>query len=228
MGLYQAFCRVHRRLRGLPGESVQLERPFFELGSDYGGYAVCPNGLGPDSVVYSFGVGEDISFDLELIAAFGMNVHAFDPTPRSIAWARAQKLPEKFVLHEWGIADYDGIARFSPPENLEHISHTLLARSRSAGVPIEVPVLRLATTLERLGHARVDVLKLDVEGAEYDVIDDLLESKIDVSQLLLEFHHHLEGVPLSRTERSIRCLNAAGYRIFHASPSGREFSFIMS
>jgi len=217
---------MRRRWRGLPAESVQLERPFLELGSAYGGYAVCPTGLGPDSIVYSFGIGEDVSFDLELIGRFGMTVHAFDPTPRSIAWARAQKLPKELVLHEWGIASRDGTARFTPPENPEHISHTLLERSRSVREAIEVPVLRLATTLERLGHDRVDILKMDVEGAEYEVIDDLLASRTRVGQLLLEFHHHLEGVPLARTEQSIRGLNAAGYRIFHASPSGREFSFI--
>jgi hypothetical protein len=37
--------------------------------------------LKPGAVVYSFGVGDDISFDVEMAGLFGSEVHAFDPTP---------------------------------------------------------------------------------------------------------------------------------------------------
>jgi len=40
-------------------------------GSAYGGWHVVPEGITSDSVVYSFGVGEDISFDLSFIATYG-------------------------------------------------------------------------------------------------------------------------------------------------------------
>jgi len=215
-----------RRRRGMPRQGVQLETPSILLGSEYGGYAVCSDRIKKDSVVYSFGVGEDVSFDLAILERFGVTVHAFDPTPRSIAWVEAQKLPEGFVMHPWGLAAYDGVARFSPPENPAHISHTLLDRSKSSGPAIEVPVYRLRTIAERLGHDRVDVLKMDVEGAEYDALDDILGSGVPVGQLLIEFHHQLEGVPLSRTESCIDRLNQAGFRSFWASSTGREYAFV--
>ena len=60
------------------------------LGSKYCGWEVAVEKITKDSVCYSFGVGEDVSFDLELINRFGVVVHAFDPTPRSINWVRAQ------------------------------------------------------------------------------------------------------------------------------------------
>lgn len=52
------------------------------LGSTYGGWHVVPDGISPESVVYSFGIGEDISFDTAFIATYGTTVHAFDPTPK--------------------------------------------------------------------------------------------------------------------------------------------------
>ena len=61
---------------------VNCSRDF--LGSEYGGYCMCPENIDRDCVVYSFGIGEDISFDLALIQRFGLSVYAFDPTPRSI------------------------------------------------------------------------------------------------------------------------------------------------
>ncbi|HEX3777949.1 MAG TPA: hypothetical protein VHV51_25955 [Polyangiaceae bacterium] len=58
-----------------------------------------PGWLDQDAVVYSFGVACDVSFDQALIAARGVTVHAFDPTPRSIEWVKTQVLPERFLFH---------------------------------------------------------------------------------------------------------------------------------
>jgi len=217
---------LRRRLKGMPWQTVQIDIEMVKLGSDYGGYWVCPDGLDSGSVVYSFGIGEDISFDLAFIERFGAKVHAFDPTPKSIAWLKRQAVPSELVLHEYGLADYDGMATFAPPENPDHVSHTVLERAKASGPPIEVEVKRLDTVMAMLGHDHVDVLKMDIEGAEYGVIDHLVQEKDLPAQVLLEFHHHLEGVPLSRTERAISQLNDVGYRIFHVSDTGRELSLI--
>lgn len=55
------------------------------LGTRYGGFHLPTNcALRDDSIVYNFGVGEDISFDVALVENFGCKVHLFDPTPRAI------------------------------------------------------------------------------------------------------------------------------------------------
>lgn len=226
MGLIEALGALRRRLGGKPRQGVQTRVPMERMGNEYGGYAVCPTGLDDSSVVYSFGIGEDISFDLAFAARFGAAIHAFDPTPRSIAWVRAQQLPPRFSVHEYGLAAHDGVARFTPPEDPTHISHTMLERPDASRPAVEVQVRRLGTVAAELGHAHVDVLKMDVEGAEYDAIEDLLANGPRPRQLLVEFHHHMPGVELAQTERAIDQLNRAGYRIFDVSPSGHEFSFI--
>jgi FkbM family methyltransferase len=217
---------LYRRLRGKPWQGTQISVPIERFGSDYGGYCVCPTELDAQSIVYSFGLGEDISFDLSIIERLGATVHAFDPTPRSVAWVKQQQLPPGFLLHEYGIADYDGVAQLGPPPNAEHVSHSVLRQGGASSAGIEVPVRKLSSILAELGHHHVDVLKMDVEGMEYPVIEDLCRSGVSVGQLLLEFHHQLKGVSLRRTERAIRRLNQAGYRVFHVSRSGREFSLV--
>ena len=37
--------------------------------------------------------------------------------------------------------------------------------------------------------SRIDILKMDIEGAEYDVIDDIINSPVPIAQVLIEFHH---------------------------------------
>src|SRR5512140_3346052 len=109
-----------RRIQSLLGRdvysTVQVKCPTLHLGTVYGGWTVCPDLLHRESIIYSFGVGEDISFDLGIIQRFGATVHAFDPTPRSIEWVKRQQLPPQFILHPYGIASYDGEATFHPPE----------------------------------------------------------------------------------------------------------------
>lgn len=188
---------------------------------------VCPTSLSDESIVYSFGVGEDISFDLSLIEKYGLKVFAFDPTPRSKSWLRAQKLPRQFHFFELGIADYDGIAEFYPPENPEHVSHTMFGRGQTAGPIIEVEVRQLKTIGKMLCHRCVDVLKMDIEGAEYAVLEDIVKTKsIRIRQILVEFHHRFPEVDLSQTRNAVELLNNCGYKIFHISKSGIEYGFI--
>ncbi len=42
--------------------------------------------------------------------------------------------------------------------------------------------------MKELGHKHIDVLKMDIESAEYDVIENILNAKISITQILIEFH----------------------------------------
>lgn len=221
-----------RRLRILLGRDL-LIRPDHRCerevhGAEGAAWCIHPGGLEPGSVVYSFGIGKDVSFDLALIERFGLRVHAFDPTPASLDWLRGEALPPGFVVHEYGLAARDGTATFYPPERADHVSHTLLAGTYTAGErdAVAVPVRRLAGIMAELGHARVDLLKMDIEGAEYAVLEDILAAELPIGQLLVEYHHRFPGVGLDATRESVALLRRHGYRLFHVSPSGEEYSFL--
>ena len=227
----KAVERVIDAIRGRPesratGFCVQLEKPGIFLGSSYGGWTVCPEGLHKGSVAYSFGIGKDITFDIELIDRFGMTVHAFDPTPESLDWLRGQNLPPQFVPHAYGLAARDGTVMFHPPQNPEHVSHSMVHRGRPGAQPVEVPVHRLGTIMGMLGHTGIDLLKMDIEGAEYESLNDILKTGNRVPQILVEFHHRFPGIGVKSTRSAIEALNAAGYAIFSISGSYEEFSFI--
>lgn len=209
-----------------PVHRVELVCPRLHLGSDYGGWTIQPDLLDSTSIVYSFGVGQDVSFDLALIERFGLTVHAFDPTPRSSAWVRAQQLPKAFVFQESGLADFDGFATFHPPQRENHVSYSTVSRVARGVLPIQREVFRLETIMRALGHERIDLLKMDIEGSEYGVIDALVESQIQVRQLLVEFHHRLPGVGATKTDDAVRQLRQRGFKLFSLSPSGEEYSFV--
>ncbi len=209
---------VYRRI------GVHRETEF--LGNRKGGWAVCPEGLGPRSVVYSAGIGTNATFDLAVIQRYGCAVHAFDPTPAAIRFVEERDWPPGFHFHPWGLADYDGEARFAPNVNPREASHTLLERAETADRAVAAPVYRLPTVMARLGHAHVDLLKLDIEGAEYGVLSDLIRAGVEVGQILVEFHHRFPGVGRRKTNDTIRTLGEAGYRIAAVSESLREYAFL--
>jgi FkbM family methyltransferase len=198
------------------------------FGSEYGGWNIVTKDIDRSSVVYSFGIGEDASFDFELIGRFGMVVHAFDPTPRSIAWVRRQETRDNFVLHEYGIADFDGEVALYPPENPNYVSHTILEGSGARQGAVVVPVKRLQTIMKELGHDKIDILKMDVEGAEYRIIEDIRMSNIRPTQVLVEFHHRFPNLTIKDTKEGVDKLRGAGYSLIFVSNSGEEFSFFYS
>lgn len=202
---------------------VDISIPHEVLGNEaYGAWATVTNGLTPASVVYSFGVGEDVSWDLALIKKTGATIHAFDPTPKSIAWVTQQAWPSQLLFHPYGIAAYDGVQHFTEPIKAHWVSYSPARK----GSGVEAPVKKLATSMRELGHSHIDVLKMDIEGGEYAVIDDLLASHIFPTQILVEFHPHWRETGMCKTARTIKKLQDAGYKIFNVSKGGYDYSFI--
>ena len=80
--------------------------------------------------------------------------------------------------------------------------------------------------MHELGHKRIHLLKIDIEGGEYPVVEDILHAGIDIDQLLVEFHHWLPEFDPAQTRRAVQMLNDHRYRIFYISQTGREYSFV--
>ncbi len=192
----------------------------------YGSWTMNPDGFGPESVVYSAGIGTDVSFDLALIERFGVRVHAFDPTPASQAWLGTQRLPDELVVHPVGLAAYDGSAPFFANANPDWISHSIVASSRTGSQVAEIPVRRLSSLMSSLGHDHIDLLKMDIEGAEYAVLDDLLTTGLPVHQVLVEFHGDDHASAAERAAPLVDRLSSAGLDLIHVSSRGEEYSFL--
>ncbi|MFA5646323.1 MAG: FkbM family methyltransferase [Candidatus Ratteibacteria bacterium] len=189
-------------------------------------FFVCPDYLDAESSVLSFGVGEEISFDLALIQNFGLTVYAFDPTPPSIAWIRKEKLPPNFRFFDFGIANYDGTAKFSYYESLAHNYRKMESSSAQEAVCI-AKVYRLNTILSMLQLKQpIDLMKLNIEGTEYEVIEDIVQSNIAIEQIVVAFYHRFKEIGIAKTRKAIDLLKSVGYEIFYVDYKGEIYSFI--
>jgi FkbM family methyltransferase len=205
---------------------ARSNRTLQHFGTEYGGYRLDPSLINRESVIYSVGIGEDISFDLALIEQFGTVVEAFDPTPKVKEWLADQKLPEQFHFHRQGIADFDGEAAFYLPAQEDWVSHSIVAAQQYSRKSTQVPMKRLKSVMQELGHGSIDVLKMDIEGAEYGVLEDLIREKIPVRQLLVEFHHRLSSFGTEKTKHILAMLKDYGMQICYVCPRLEVFTLI--
>jgi len=222
--------RGKRILKQLLGKDVwkyaQITIPMEFHGAEYEGWCVASNTLRPDSIVYSIGIGDDVSFDYSLIQRYRVKIYAYDPTPESIEWVAKQNTPESFHFFGEGLAHYDGVAQFYRSKKETNVCHSMVKRKETVKESIEVPVKRLETFCRQNNHSVISLLKMDIEGAEYDVFDDIMKSDIKIDQILVEFHHRFKNIPVKKTKDTISLLNRMGYKIFYVSLKGREYSFI--
>lgn len=183
-------------------------RPIIFLGSSYGGYGV-PDGVIDSSwTCYCAGTGADISFDLALVERYGCHVFAYEPAPEAQQYVReASAGVEGFAFMPVGLAPSDGHVTFYRAADPEHmaLSTADLQGTRDA---VEAPVRSVPSLMRELGHERVDLLKLAVEGTEYELLESLDLGALGVRLLLVEFTWSQPGSAAIDASGRLR---AAGY-----------------
>ena len=197
-------------------------------GSSYGGFYINPDLVKTTSIVYSFGIGKDITFDRKCIARHGCHVYGFDPTPKSIAYIGSVPANDKFHFFEYAVSpDVTKHIEFFLPAHPKGVSGSLEHSSAiDEGNSIRVLAKSFGDIAKELGHNHIDVLKIDIEGSEYELIDSVLQSGILVDQLLIEFHDRYFPDGIEKSKRTVVKLDAAGYGVFGSSMNFEEVSFI--
>ena len=197
------------------------------IGNHYGGFYLAKNSLNKSSITYSIGIGNDISFDEEIMDSFGCKVFAFDPTPKSVEWVKQNVSRKKFIFSPVGIANKCGTRKFYLPKNSNHISGSINhVKTINNSNSIDLKFESLKNVMKDNNHLKLDLLKMDIEGAEYEVIDHIEENNIDIKQILVEFHPHFEKNGKIKTKQAIKKLEKMGYSCFGLSDSFLEYSFI--
>ncbi|MGK0389594.1 MAG: FkbM family methyltransferase [Maribacter sp.] len=219
--------RIYRRLfKDVPKSSTTAKVQQERHGSVYGGWNIQKDSLHADSVVYSIGIGKDISFDRSVINKYGCKVYGYDPTPGVEDWLSSQNVDPKFVFAPMALSDSKGTLKFYKPVKETNISHSSSEGSHVEADFVEVPCITIEDMMSLNNHEHIDVLKMDIEGEELKVIDELIKTDYNIIQLLIEFHHFFSSSSSKETDVYIKKLEVHGYKLFSVSDSFCEFSFI--
>ncbi|WHZ30325.1 MAG: hypothetical protein OJF51_005128 [Nitrospira sp.] len=211
-----------------------------KLGTRYGGWHVPVMLLDVASICYCVGAGEDISFDIELINRYGCEVYTFDPTPRasqhierlkrntsigentlvdgdSTQYDANAKVLSHLHFYPYGLWDERKTMRFYAPKNRDHVSHSLVNLQKTHEF-FEAECRTVKQVMVELSHPAISLLKLDIEGAEYKVLDSLLTDRIFPRIICVEFdegHTHQDQKYFERIIQAILKLKKVGYLATH-------------
>jgi FkbM family methyltransferase len=184
--------------RQLDATRVREDVPVALLGTPYGGWIVPTGLIEPGWLCYTVGAGGDVSFDLELVRRFDARVRAFDAVEDFVAEAlRDGEGEPRFSAHHAAIATADGPLRMQ-------VSHDPRSRSvSSAGLYesssyIELPGRTLPSLMSEFGDTHIDLLKLDVEGSEYELMPTVSLRELGVKVFAIQLHN-VAGIARART-----------------------------
>ena len=241
----EAIKKTVKRLIGIEDpKRVFPLKSLVHLGSTNCGYWIPSNFFNKNSICYCVGAGENISFDTEMKRHFDSKIYIFDPTPGSkehyenllrISKNREQmptiRLDKSFRYNisydklreinfvEKGVWSHKDVLKFYDANESNYVSHSVVLFQDSPHV-IELPVDSVKNLMNELGHRSIDLLKLEIEGAEYTVIDSILKDKVDIKIIAVEFDEifHKKGIShLVRIRNYCRKLQDAGYVIVHST-----------
>lgn len=197
------------------------------FGSKYGGFYVRQEILKKSGqvIVYSCGVGKDISFDKAIMRKYKKcEIYAFDPTPISVKWIEKKWLPKNFHFYPIGISDKNGSEKMYFPKTFD-VSYGVFDWNNENKDEIMVEMKTIESIAEDHGHKFVDILKMDIEGSEFVVLNSIDFKKIEFGQILVEFHERFLENGHKVLEKTIAYLEKNGYECFAISDDF-EYSFV--
>ena len=167
-------------------------------------------------VLYSFGISGDATFEEELMERLkqsGCQLYGFDPTVNDFPQRRpggvlgsplATDEPEghkgPFIIHN---AEFSKSALVAPSEKA-----AAEAKGWNAGT--------LEDFMKARNHEWIDILKVDIEGSEWHLFDDICKKSpkdptaMPFDMLLIELH----GVHDALLQRFMSCLESHGLYLF--------------
>lgn len=164
--------------------------------------------LGAESVVLDLGAST-AAFSHALAERFGCLCHAVEALPENFAAIRETDRVRK---HHYAVSGTDGkVSLFAIGR--EFASGTLDAAYGDPTEAVEVEGITLDRLADRLGLDRIALVKLDIEGAEYDALDaasDRLLSRCD--QITCEFHDFMRPDTGPRVTAIKRRMAGLGFR----------------
>lgn len=217
-----------------PQKPVVYERGSCQVGTvggnpsnhNYGAWGVCTNLLPPDPLVYSFGIGVDVSFDVAIVRDFGARaVFCYDPTIDKEYFAKISNGKDKNLLFsQLGAGASNDVIHFYKSKDPR--IQSLVSTPGLSGYNIEpyltAPVHEISSIAAINKHSWVDLIKLDIEGAEFDLLLQADLRLLPTSHILVEFHARMFEEGWDKQSQVYERFFAAGWELAYEQPKKKE------
>ena len=201
--------RVTYRMRGGPNLIVRegtADRSILGEILVHDIYELDSLGVGKGDVVLDFGAHIGV---FAVYAGFqGATVHAFEPNEGNFALlqenVKLNGLEQRVFPFNEAVSDTSGMLPFY---ECDHPSVTSCDSFHSSGANWERRMVKATTLVKILKQhslSKVDLLKCDIEQAEYEVFYGSAEALEKVDRIILEYHHDVKDTTGRRNREALR------------------------
>lgn len=133
-----------------------------------------------------------------------VHVHAFEPEPSAVTQFREGVVDARVQLHEYGLAGRDRRERLAIGGPGSSVFVDPSAPNMYGAV--EVELRDVDRVLEELGIQHIDLIKINIEGGEYELLDRLYETDRlrHTGVVIVQFHEFAPAAHRSRRRNRAR------------------------
>ncbi len=191
--VFSFFPNLFKKVRALRAWflGIHIVQPDLKLPNLY----IYKSEFSPEDTIVDVGCGYDADFSFYMIKHYGLHAIGIDPTlkhQKSLA-ELSKKSDKKFSHQMWAVSNFAGKIKFN--ESVASVSGSIMKehiniRDKKT-VEYEVESVTLKELPAKLNLTKIKYLKLDIEGAEYELIKNLKQSDLEkYDEIFIEFHHH--------------------------------------
>jgi FkbM family methyltransferase len=163
-------------------------------------------------------------FTAAMSRRFGCRVIAVEPAPEPYAAIPTGPGVSKIQA---ALAGESGKMLFHV--SADSVASSLLRNKQSGGKEISVNVLSLSDLLARVGCHYIDLVKIDIEGAEIGLLNSCSDEILQrIGQITVEFHDFCGITPISDVETTLTRLRRIGFCSVRMSRVGHQDTWLIN
>lgn len=184
-----------------------------------GNYLIHKLPKGSKPVVYSFGIGNDITFDKAAADLYDVPIHMYDPTPGVAVFMEQFKDDKRLKFTQEGVFTEETEIKLYTSDVPGKLNSSLYPIHGKNGNYVMVRCRPLEDFVKANGHDHIDILKMDVEGVADDVLLHMID-KTDIrpKQIVAEFEVKQIENPITYLPKLITLMSKLmdnGYKIYN-------------
>ena len=170
-------------------------------------------------IIYSFGIGSDISFDKSVKNLFNVPIYMYDPTPNVAKFMKNFEKDKQLIFKNEGLYIKEKKLKLYKSSNKKKLNASIYPIHEDKRNFSLVQFRTLESFMKLNNHDRIDILKMDIEGAAVDVLDHMIhETKIRPKQIITEIEIVSINEPLSyltKITKLMKSIKTNGYEIYN-------------
>jgi FkbM family methyltransferase len=177
-----------------------------------------------DDVVIDIGFNYGL-FSLQALDNNAKKIIGFEPNTKLVKWFNENIKDDRINLHEVAVSNKNGFTSFYESEYFGKSTIYSDVNQKDTKESYVVRVISFNEFIETNNIAKIDYLKIDCEGGEYDIIESIPNEYLEnnIRKIVVEFHHNIDNPNVTNLFNK---LDECGFEIKKHYEDGAETGMI--